>query len=161
CGYCSQSARYDTGVKATRLMALEEGVAAARRAKAEGATRFCMGAAWRSPKPRDLARVAAMVEAVKALGLETCATLGMLTGEEAGELRAAALDYYNHNVDTSPGFYGEIISTRTLEDRLAPLANAREAGLKLCCGGIVGLGETLADRLAMLVLLANLDPAPE
>ncbi len=161
CGYCSQSARYDTGVKATRLMALEEVVAAARRAKAEGATRFCMGAAWRSPKPRDLARVAAMVEAVKALGLETCATLGMLTGEEAGELRAAGLDYYNHNVDTSPGFYGEIISTRTLEDRLATLANAREVGLKLCCGGIVGLGETLADRLAMLVLLANLDPAPE
>ncbi|QRM32337.1 biotin synthase BioB [Microvirga sp. VF16] len=161
CGYCSQSARYDTGVTATRLMDLDDVVAAAGRAKAEGATRFCMGAAWRNPKPRDLSRVAAMIAAVKALGLETCATLGMLTEPQAEELRAAGLDYYNHNVDTSPAYYGEIITTRTLQDRLETLAHARRAGLKLCCGGIVGLGETLADRLDMLVLLANLAAPPE
>jgi biotin synthase len=161
CGYCSQSASYDTGVKATRLMALDDVVAAAVRAKTEGATRFCIGAAWRSPKPRDLSRVTAMIEAVKALGLETCATLGMLTERQAEELRASGLDYYNHNVDTSPAYYREIITTRTLEDRLETLANVRRAGLKLCCGGIVGLGETLADRLDMLVLLAKLDVPPE
>ena len=161
CGYCSQSAHYETGVKATRLMDLDEVVASAERAKATGATRFCMAAAWRSPKPRDLERVSAMVRAVKALGLETCATLGMLTREQAEQLRAAGLDYYNHNVDTSPEFYGQIITTRTLQDRLDTLAEARRAGLKLCCGGIVGMGERVEDRLGMLVLLANLDEPPE
>jgi biotin synthase len=161
CGYCSQSAHYDTGVKATRLMDLDSVTAAARRAKEAGASRFCMAAAWRSPKPRDLERVAAMVEAVKALGLETCATLGMVDRDQAQRLKQAGLDYYNHNVDTSPAFYGRIISTRTLDDRLETLAHARDAGLKLCCGGIVGLGETLDDRLDMLVLLANLAEPPE
>lgn len=161
CGYCSQSAHYDTGVKATRLMGDNEVLAAAAEAKASGATRFCMAAAWRAPKERDLDHVCEMISAVKAMGLETCATLGMLDARQAERLGAAGLDYYNHNVDTSPDFYGEIITTRTLQDRLDTLGHARGAGLKLCCGGIVGMGETIADRLDMLVLLANLAPPPE
>jgi biotin synthase len=161
CAYCSQSAHFDTGVKATRLMDLDQVMAAARRAQAAGATRFCMAAAWRSPKARDLDKVCEMVASVRALGLETCATLGMLTAQQAGQLKQAGLDYYNHNVDTSPSFYGAIIGTRTLQDRLDTRAHARGAGLKLCCGGIVGLGETVEDRLDMLVMLANLAESPE
>ncbi|WP_422679834.1 biotin synthase BioB [Chelatococcus albus] len=161
CGYCSQSAHYRTGVKATRLMDQDAVLAAAAAAKAAGAARFCMAAAWRNPKPRDLERVAAMVTAVKALGLETCATLGMLTPEQAGRLKDAGLDYYNHNVDTSPEYYAEIITTRTLDDRLETLANVRAAGLKVCCGGIVGLGEGQDDRVGMLLLLASLPEHPE
>ncbi|MGE3148243.1 MAG: biotin synthase BioB [Pseudorhodoplanes sp.] len=161
CGYCSQSAHYDTGVKATKLMELKEVVESAQKAKDSGATRFCMAAAWRNPKPRDMARVCAMVGAVKSMGMETCATLGMLTREQAQQLRDSGLDYYNHNVDTSPEFYGEIITTRTLQDRLDTLANAREVGMKVCCGGIVGMGERVEDRLGMLILLANMDEPPE
>jgi biotin synthase len=161
CGYCSQSAHHDTGVKATRLMDREAVLEAARRAKQTGATRFCMAAAWRSPKARDLDRVCSMIEEVRALGLSTCATLGMLTADQALRLRAAGLDYYNHNVDTSPEYYGEIVTTRTMQDRLDTLEHAREAGLRLCCGGIVGLGETIEDRLGMLVLLARLPEHPE
>jgi len=161
CGYCSQSAHYDTGVKATRLMGANEVLAAAADAKASGATRFCMAAAWRAPKARDLDTVCDMIAAVKAMGLETCATLGMLDADQASRLGAAGLDYYNHNVDTSPDFYGEVITTRTMQDRLDTLGHARQAGLKLCCGGIVGMGESIADWLDMLVLLANLDAPPE
>jgi biotin synthase len=161
CGYCSQSAHFDTGVKAAKLMDTAPVVEAAKRAKLAGATRFCMGAAWRNPKQRDLVKVAGMVREVRALGLETCATLGMLTQPQALELRDAGLDYYNHNVDTSPEYYPQVATTRSLDDRLETLANVRSAGLKVCCGGIVGIGETLDDRLAMLVLLANLDEHPE
>ncbi|MBS0521135.1 MAG: biotin synthase BioB [Proteobacteria bacterium] len=161
CGYCSQSAHFDTDVKATRLMERETVVETATRARQAGATRFCMAAAWRSPKERDLERVCDMVSAVKELGLETCATLGMLTAEQAARLRDAGLDFYNHNVDTSPEFYGRIVTTRTLQDRIDTLAHAREAGLKVCCGGIVGMGEQVEDRLGMLVLLANLPSHPE
>lgn len=161
CGYCSQSVHYKTGVAATKLMETAPVVAAARRAKAGGATRFCMGAAWRSPKDRDLDKVCAMVEAVKAEGLETCVTLGMLTPDQVTRLNEAGLDYYNHNVDTSPEYYPEIITTRTIGDRLDTLAQVRAGGIKLCSGGIVGMGEAVEDRIAMLVLLANLAPAPE
>jgi biotin synthase len=161
CGYCSQSAHFDTGVKATKLMDTASVIEAAKLAKLAGATRFCMGAAWRNPKQRDLVQVADMVREVRALGLETCATLGMLTQPQALELRDAGLDYYNHNVDTSPAYYPQIASTRSLDDRLETLANVRGAGLKVCCGGIVGIGETVDDRLAMLMLLANLDEHPE
>lgn len=161
CGYCSQSIHYKTGVAATKLMEIAPVVAAARRAKAGGATRFCMGAAWRSPKDRDLDKVCAMIEAVKAEGLETCVTLGMLTPDQVTRLDEAGLDYYNHNVDTSREFYPEIITTRTIDDRLDTLAQVRSGGIKLCSGGIVGMGETVADRIAMLVLLANLAPPPE
>jgi biotin synthase len=161
CGYCSQSAHYDTDVKATRLMEQGTVVETARRAKEAGAARFCMAAAWRNPKDRDLDRVCDMVKAVKDLGLETCATLGMLTPPQAARLREAGLDFYNHNVDTSPEFYDQIITTRTLQDRIDTLAHAREAGLKICCGGIVGMGEQVEDRLGMLVLLANLPSHPE
>ena len=161
CGYCSQSAHYDTDVKATRLMESSTVVETARRAKEAGAARFCMAAAWRNPKDRDLDRVCDMVKTVKGLGLETCATLGMLTPQQAARLREAGLDFYNHNVDTSPEFYGQIITTRTLQDRIDTLAHAREAGLKICCGGIVGMGEQVEDRLGMLVLLANLPSHPE
>jgi biotin synthase len=161
CGYCSQSAHYDTDVKATRLMGQSAVVETARRAKEAGAARFCMAAAWRNPKDRDLDRVCDMVKAVKDLGLETCATLGMLTPPQASRLREAGLDFYNHNVDTSPEFYDRIITTRTLQDRIDTLAHAREAGLKICCGGIVGMGEQVEDRLGMLVLLANLPSHPE
>ncbi len=161
CGYCSQSAHYETGVKATRLMDQSAVVATARRARDAGASRFCMAAAWRNPKDKDLDRVCEMVAAVKELGMETCATLGMLTGDQARRLRQAGLDFYNHNVDTSPEFYGQIITTRTLEDRIDTLGHAREAGLKICCGGIVGMGEQVGDRLGMLMLLANLSVHPE
>ena len=147
CGYCSQSAHFDTDVKATRLMDQAHVVEAAQRARDAGASRFCMAAAWRSPKDRDLERVCDMVSAVKALGMETCATLGMLTPDQAAQLQQAGLDFYNHTLDTSPEFYGQNITTRTMQDRIDTLAHAREAGLKLCCGGIVGMGEQVEDRL--------------
>jgi biotin synthase len=161
CAYCPQSAKYDTGVDAEKLMALDAVLAEARAANASGASRFCMGAAWRSPKDRDLDQVCAMVEGVKALGLETCATLGMLTGGQAQRLKESGLDYYNHNLDTSPEFYGEIITTRTYQDRLETLDHVREAGIHVCCGGIVGMGETRADRVGMIATLASLPVHPE
>jgi biotin synthase len=161
CGYCSQSAHYETGVKATRLMEQTAVIETAKRAKQAGASRFCMAAAWRNPKERDLDHVCDMVSEVKALGMETCATLGMLTSDQAKRLREAGLDFYNHNVDTSPEFYGQIITTRTMQDRIDTLACARDAGLKVCCGGIVGMGEQVEDRLGMLLLLANLPSHPE
>jgi biotin synthase len=161
CGYCSQSAHYDTGLKATRLMDRADVVATAQRAKEAGASRFCMAAAWRSPKDRDLDQVCEMVSAVKDLGMETCVTLGMLTPPQAARLSDAGLDFYNHNVDTSPEFYDQIITTRTIQDRIDTLAHVREAGIKVCCGGIIGMGEHVEDRLGMLVLLANLPSHPE
>jgi biotin synthase len=161
CAYCPQSARYDTGVEADRLMAVEGVLAEARAAKAAGASRFCMGAAWRSPKERDLDAVCAMVEGVKALGLETCATLGMLTGDQARRLKDVGLDYYNHNLDTSPEFYDHIITTRTYQDRLTTLDHVRDAGINVCCGGIVGMGETREDRVGMIAALAALPAHPE
>ena len=161
CAYCPQSASFDTGVEASKLMPLAEVVQAAQAAKAQGATRFCMGAAWRSPKDRDIARVGAMVREVRALGLETCMTLGMLDAPQAHALKDAGLDYYNHNLDSDPGFYGSIISTRTYQDRLATLGHVREAGINVCCGGIVGMGETRAQRAGLIAQLANLDPYPE
>src|ERR1700751_2435025 len=161
CGYCSQSAHYDTGVKATRLMAQADVVDTAQRAKDAGASRFCMAAAWRNPKDRDLDVVCGMVRAVKELGMETCATLGMLTAAQAARLREAGLDFYNHNVDTSPEFYDKIITTRTLADRIDTLAHVRQAGIKVCCGGIIGMGEEVEDRLGMLMLLANMESHPE
>jgi biotin synthase len=161
CAYCPQSVRFDTGLKAEPLLALQEVRRAAEEAKANGATRFCMGAAWRSPKDRDLEKVAEMVREVKSLGLETCVTLGMLKPPQAQRLAEAGLDYYNHNIDTSPEHYKQIISTRTFEDRLETLGNVREAGIKVCCGGIVGMGETPADRAEMLRVLANLPEHPE
>jgi biotin synthase len=161
CAYCPQSAHYDTGVQAEKLMALDAVLAEARAAKHAGASRFCMGAAWRSPKAGDLERVCEMVEAVKALGLETCATLGMLTAAQARALKRAGLDYYNHNLDTSPEFYGEIITTRVYQDRLETLGHVRGAGIHVCCGGIVGMGETRADRIGMIAALASLPLHPE
>ena len=161
CAYCPQSARYKTGLKTEKLMPLDEIVAAATRAKENGASRFCMGAAWRSPKDKDIEQVSEAIRAVKDLGLETCATLGMLKEEHAEALHESGLDYYNHNLDTSPEFYGDIISTRTYQDRLETLENVRQAGMKVCCGGIVGMGEDVDDRAGLLVTLANLDPAPE
>ncbi len=161
CAYCPQSAKFETGVKAEKLMDLEAVLAEARAAKAGGASRFCMGAAWRSPKDRDLEKVCDMVEGVKALGMETCVTLGMLTGEQAKRLKTCGLDYYNHNLDTSPEFYGEIISTRTYQDRLDTLEHVRAAGINVCCGGIVGMGEKLDDRIGMIATLASLPVHPE
>jgi biotin synthase len=161
CAYCPQSAHYDTGLGAEKLMPTEQVLAEARAARDAGASRFCMGAAWRSPKDRDLDRVCAMIEGVKALGLETCVTLGMLTAPQAQKLKGAGLDYYNHNLDTSRDFYGKIISTRTYEDRLQTLAHVRAAGIHVCCGGIVGMGETRADRIGMIQTLANLPVHPE
>ncbi|RMG30609.1 MAG: biotin synthase BioB [Gammaproteobacteria bacterium] len=161
CAYCPQSAHHAVALEPERLLPVEAVVAEARAAKARGATRFCMGAAWRQPRDRDLERVIEMVRAVKAEGLETCLTLGMLTRDQARRLRAAGLDYYNHNLDTSPEFYGEIIHTRTYEDRLRTLAYVREAGLKVCAGGIIGLGESRADRAGLLQQLANLPHHPE
>ncbi len=161
CAYCPQAAQYDTGVKAEKLMAVEAVLAEARVAKASGASRFCMGAAWREPKDRDLEQVCAMVEGVKALGLETCATLGMLTPVQAAQLKASGLDYYNHNLDTSPEYYGAIISTRTYQDRLDTLDTVRDAGIHVCCGGIVGMGERLDDRVGMIATLAGLPIHPE
>ncbi|WP_338846496.1 biotin synthase BioB [Massilia sp. W12] len=161
CGYCPQAARYDTGVEAKKILGLDEVLQAAQSAKASGATRFCMGAAWRSPKERDLEKVEAMVRGVKALGLETCATLGMLEEGQAERLQQAGLDYYNHNLDTAPEFYGKVITTRDYEDRLNTLERVRGAGLKVCCGGIVGMGESRLQRAGLLAQLANLDPYPE
>jgi len=161
CGYCSQSAHHETGLKASKLDSVQTVLARAATAKAEGSERFCMGAAWRSPKDRDMDALTAMVRGVKEMGLETCMTLGMLTDDQAQELAEAGLDYYNHNIDTAPEDYGRVISTRTYEDRLATLQTVRSVGMKVCCGGIVGMGETPEDRLGLLLALANLDPAPE
>ncbi len=161
CGYCPQSAHHDTEVEADKLMQLEQVLAAARAAKQQGATRFCMGAAWRSPKERDMEKVTDMVQGVRALGLETCMTLGMLDQGQAQQLKDAGLDYYNHNLDSAPDFYGQIISTRTYQDRLDTLSHVREAGINVCCGGIVGLGETREQRAGLIAELANLDPYPE
>ena len=161
CGYCSQSAHFDTEVKASKLMPLDEVLEAAQAAKAQGATRFCMGAAWRSPKERDMEKVSTMVREVKAMGLETCMTLGMLDAEQAQELKEAGLDYYNHNLDTAPDYYGKVISTRTYQDRLDTLDNVRSAGINVCSGGIVGMGESRTHRAALIAQLANLDPCPE
>ena len=160
CSYCPQSVHFDTGLEPERLMDVEAVVNAARQAKAAGASRFCMGAAWRNPKGRNFERVLEMVTRVRAEGLETCATLGMLDQDQAAELRQAGLDYYNHNLDTSPEFYGAIISTRTYDDRLDTLTHVREAGINVCCGGIVGLGESREDRVSMLCELANLPEHP-
>ncbi|MCA8900965.1 MAG: biotin synthase BioB, partial [Hyphomonas sp.] len=161
CGYCSQSAHFDTGLDASKLMPLDEVVTAARRAKENGADRFCMGAAWRELKDRDLPKVAAMVSAVKAEGLETCVTLGMLEPHQASALKEAGLDYYNHNLDTSPEYYGTVVSTRTYRDRLETLGHCREAGIKLCCGGILGMGESREDRIGLIHELSKLTPHPE
>lgn len=161
CAYCPQSASYETGVKANKLMDVDAVLADAKAAREAGATRFCMGAAWRSPKDKDLEFVCEMIEGVKALGMESCVTLGMLTGEQAIRLKDAGLDYYNHNIDTSPEYYNEIITTRTYEDRLNTLANVRDAGIHVCCGGIVGMGEELEDRVGMLHTLATLPVHPE
>jgi biotin synthase len=161
CAYCPQSARYETGVRAEKLMPIAAVVAAARAAKNAGASRFCMGAAWREPKDRDLDKVCEMVGQVKALGLETCATLGMLTRAQALRLKASGLDYYNHNLDTSPDYYGAIITTRTYQDRLDTLEHVRAAGIHVCCGGIIGMAETIEDRVGLIVTLANLPTHPE
>lgn len=161
CAYCPQSAAYDTPVKADKLMPLNEVLEAAQAAQQQGATRFCMGAAWRSPKDRDLEAVTEMVRGVKALGLETCMTLGMLNQPQAQTLKEAGLDYYNHNLDTAPEFYGQIISTRTYQDRLNTLQHVRDAGIHVCCGGIVGMGESRRERAGLIAQLANLDPYPE
>ena len=161
CGYCPQSRRHDTSVQDEALLSIDEVLAAARRAKAAGAGRFCMGAAWRGPKERDLKRVTEMITAIRDLGLETCATLGLLRDGQAEQLALAGLDYYNHNLDTSPEFYGEVIGTRTYDDRLETLSRVRKAGLKVCCGGIVGMGETRRDRAGLIAQLTALDPPPE
>jgi len=161
CAYCPQAARYSTGVNAEKLMSLDAVLAKAKQAKAAGATRFCMGAAWRSPKDRDIPKIAEMVGAVKSLGMETCATLGMLSQPQAHALKTAGLDYYNHNLDSAPEFYGEIIHTREFQDRLDTLECVRDAGLKTCCGGIVGMGETRSQRAGLLQTLANLPAHPE
>ena len=161
CAYCPQSVRYDTGIEREALLDLDSVRECARRAQEAGATRFCMGAAYRSPKPKELEAICAMVREVSALGLETCATLGMLTAAQARELKSAGLDYYNHNLDTSEAFYGAIITTRTYRDRLDTLESVREAGLKVCCGGILGMGESQRDRAQLLVTLANLPEHPE
>ncbi len=161
CGYCPQAARYDTSVKSQELMGIGEVLEAARVAKAAGATRFCMGAAWRGPKQRDLEPVLEMVREVKAMGLETCATLGMLKDGQAEQLKAAGLDYYNHNLDTAPEFYDQVITTRDYQDRLDTLKRIRDADLSVCCGGIVGMGEGVSQRAGLISQLANLDPYPE
>ncbi|MFT4560725.1 MAG: biotin synthase [Gammaproteobacteria bacterium] len=161
CAYCPQSARFDTSVESEPLLDIEVVRRAAIAAKAKGATRFCMGAAWRSPKDRDLDKVIDLIEVVKDLGMESCVTLGMLKSEQATRLKQAGLDYYNHNLDTSPEFYGEIITTRTYDDRLTTLDHVRDAGINVCCGGIIGLGETVSDRAGLLMSLANLPQAPE
>lgn len=161
CGYCPQSARYHTSVENQDMLSVDEVVAAASAAKNSGATRFCMGAAWRGPKQRDLDKVIAMIGAVRGLGMETCATLGMLKAGQAEQLKTAGLDYYNHNIDTAPEFYDEIVSTRTQDDRLDTLERVRDAGLHVCCGGIVGMGESRRSRAALIAQLANMDPYPE
>jgi len=161
CGYCPQSVRYHTGIENQEMLSVEAVVEAAQLARDKGATRFCMGAAWRGPKQRDLDRVKAMVSAVRGLGMETCATLGMLKPGQAEQLRDAGLDYYNHNIDTAADYYNEIITTRDYDDRLGTLAQVRDAGLHVCCGGIVGMGETRAARATLIAQLANMDPYPE
>jgi biotin synthase len=161
CAYCPQAARYDTGVQAQKLMSVDAVLERAKAAKAAGASRFCMGAAWRSPKDRDVVKVAEIVSAVKGLGLETCATLGMLSDTQAQSLKAAGLDYYNHNLDTAPEFYGEVIHTRQYQDRLDTLEHVRAAGMKTCCGGIVGMGESRGQRAGLLQTLANLPEHPQ
>jgi len=161
CGYCPQSIHHDTGVEASKMLAPDEVLAAARAAQAAGASRFCMGAAWRSPTDRDVDKVAELVRGVRALGLETCATLGMLAPTQARTLADAGLDFYNHNLDSAPDFYPQIIGTRLYQDRLDTLAHVRGAGIKVCCGGIVGLGETTAQRAGLIAELASLDPPPE
>nr|WP_244563866.1 biotin synthase BioB [Ensifer aridi] len=161
CGYCSQSAHYPTGLKASKLMEVERVLTEARKAKEGGATRYCMGAAWRNPKDRDMDALVSMVEGVRAMGMETCMTLGMLTPEQSARLAEAGLDYYNHNIDTSERYYSEIITTRSFADRLETLTNVRDAGIKVCAGGILGMGETVEDRISMLVKLANLAVPPE
>jgi biotin synthase len=161
CGYCPQSARYDAGVTPEALMPVETVLLAAQRARKEGASRFCMGAAWRKPKDKDIDRVIEMVQGVKALGMETCVTLGMLTDEQTARLKEGGLDYYNHNLDTSEEYYSEIITTRTYQDRLDTLERVREAGINVCCGGIVGMGENDSDRAKLLIELANMPKHPE
>jgi biotin synthase len=161
CAYCPQSAKYDTGVKAEKLMSLDKVLAEAQSAKDAGASRFCMGAAWREPKDRDMDKVCAMIEGVRAMGLETCVTLGMLNNAQARRLKASGLDYYNHNLDTSPEFYGEVITTRTYQERLDTLDHVRAAGIHVCCGGIVGMGEGPEDRAGMIHALATLPVHPE
>ncbi|MGZ3242058.1 MAG: biotin synthase BioB [Burkholderiaceae bacterium] len=161
CGYCPQAARYDTGVTAQKILPLDEVLAAARNAQEHGATRFCMGAAWREPKDRDLEQIESMVREVKAMGMETCATLGMLAEHQAKRLKDAGLDYYNHNLDTAPEFYGNVISTRDYQDRLDTLGRVRDVGIKVCCGGIVGMGESRRQRAGLVAQLANLTPYPE
>jgi biotin synthase len=161
CGYCPQSARFDTGLKAEKLMCVEDVLAAAQQAKDQGASRFCMGAAWREPKDKDVEKVVEMVQGVKALGLETCVTLGMLTDEQTAKLKEGGLDYYNHNLDTSEEYYAEVITTRTYQDRLDTLARVRDAGINVCCGGIVGMGESDKDRANLLIELANMTKHPE
>ncbi len=161
CSYCPQSIHYDTPVDAQKMLDVDEVMVQAQKAKDAGATRFCMGAAWRSPKDRDVEKVADMVRGVRALGLETCATLGMLEEAQAQTLKDAGLDYYNHNIDTAPEFYGQIIQTREFADRLATLAHVRSAGMKVCCGGIIGMGETRRERAGLLLTLANMQPQPE
>jgi biotin synthase len=161
CGYCPQAAQYDTGVTAQKLMEVDEVVRAAQAAKDAGATRFCMGAAWRAPKDRDVVKVAELIGAVKGLGLQTCATLGMLEPHHAEQLKAAGLDYYNHNLDTSSEYYDQVVDTRTYQDRLDTLNSVRQAGISVCCGGIVGMGESPVDRASLIAQLANLGPYPE
>lgn len=161
CSYCPQSAHYETGLKKEPLMEIQEVVEAAKKAQAAGSTRFCMGAAWRGPRDQDLDVVCQMVSEVKKLGMETCVTLGLLKDHQADALRDAGLDYYNHNIDTSPDHYGKIITTRTFEDRIKTIENVRKSGVKVCCGGILGMGETAKDRLEMLLVLANMDEQPE
>lgn len=161
CKYCPQSGHYNTGLDKEKLLEVEKVVAEAREAKQKGASRFCMGAAWRSPMEKDMPYVTEMIKQVKSLGMETCMTLGMLSGEQAQELSEAGLDYYNHNLDTSPEFYGDIITTRTYQDRLDTLDNVRSAGMKVCCGGIMGMGEELKDRIGLLLQLANMPHHPE
>ena len=161
CGYCPQAARYHTDVENEPLMALDEVLAAAREAKEAGASRFCMGAAWRSPKQKDLEPVLKMISEVKAMGLQTCATLGMLKEGQASQLKEAGLDYYNHNLDTAPEFYGDVITTRTYQDRLDTLDSVREADINVCCGGIIGMGETRNQRAGLLAQLANMEQPPE
>ncbi|EOS96383.1 biotin synthase BioB [Erwinia tracheiphila] len=161
CKYCPQSAHYKTGLEAERLMEVEEVLTSARKAKAAGSDRFCMGAAWKNPHERDMPYLEQMVKGVKAIGLETCMTLGTLSGDQAARLASAGLDFYNHNLDTSPEFYGSIITTRSYQERLDTLGKVRDAGIKVCSGGIVGLGETVNDRAGLLVQLANLPTQPE
>lgn len=161
CGYCPQSARYDAGLTPEALMPIAKVLESAQQAKDQGASRFCMGAAWRQPKDRDIERVVEMVQGVKALGMETCVTLGMLTDSQTARLKEGGLDYYNHNLDTSEDYYSEVITTRTYQDRLDTLARVRDAGINVCCGGIVGMGESSADRAKLLIELANLPKHPK